>query len=243
MKTQQYDSYEAVCAEICSDICARLKKEPKMCLCIAAGHTSLGVLRGLKAAVQAGQADFSDAVFIAMDEWLHMNQNTPESCGTLLCKELLDEVKFRKVRLIDGLSENMDEECAAIERFLKEETQHGVLDYLVLGCGMNGHLGLNEPGTPLNSRTHVTKLDPVTQSVGQKYFSQKTELTGGVTMGLENFVQARRSVLPICGAHKKEILDRLLQCKEPTETLPASAMLAAEDCTLYYDTAAARGEG
>lgn len=239
MKIEQLNTYEEICHVICEEICAAVQKKPSLCLCIAAGHTSLGILEGLRTAAQEKRADFSNAVFVAMDEWLDMNENMPESCGALLRSKLLDHVAFRKVRLFDGCVADLKAECEAIETFVKEETTEGAIDYLVLGCGMNGHLGLNEPGTPLNSRTHISVLDEVTKRVGQKYFKQGALLSGGITMGLANFVEAKRSVLPICGAHKRKILNEILACDVPKTNLPASAMLLAEHATLYCDGAAA----
>lgn len=148
---------------------------------------------------QQGKADFSQASFAAMDEWLYMSDRTKESCGYFLREHFLNHVNYapENVRLWDGTVSDTQKECRDVEEFIKTRSVNGTLDYLVLGAGMNGHLALNEPGTSFDSRAHVTVLDPVTQKVGQKYFSSEASLSGGITLGIDNFRQARRTVLMV----------------------------------------------
>jgi 6-phosphogluconolactonase/glucosamine-6-phosphate isomerase/deaminase len=118
--------------------------------------------------------------------------------------------------------------------------QTGAIDFLILGCGMNGHIALNEPGTSFTTRAHVANIDSVTREIGQKYFSEKTELRGGLTLGIDNFKQAKRTILMICGEHKKEILKQVL-LKAPSVILPATAIKTFGNTSLYYDAAAGQG--
>lgn len=186
---------------------------------------------------QQGKADFSQASFAAMDEWLYMSDRTKESCGYFLREHFLNHVNYapENVRLWDGTVSDTQKECRDVEEFIKTRSVNGTLDYLVLGAGMNGHLALNEPGTSFDSRAHVTVLDPVTQKVGQKYFSSEASLSGGITLGIDNFHQARRTVLMVNGAAKAEILSKILNAPAPDEQIPATALLTFENASLYCD--------
>jgi glucosamine-6-phosphate isomerase len=240
METKQFDTYDLLCEKITAEICTAISVNPEFLLCIAAGFSSLGVFEGLVKAFKNKTVDFSRASFVAMDEWIGMDDKTPGSCGELLRKKLLDHVNFKEenIRLFNGKTENPEKECKEVEIFISSQT--GAIDFLILGSGMNGHIALNEPGTPFTARAHVANIDSVTREIGQKYFSVKTELQGGLTLGIDNFKQAKRTILMICGEHKKEILKQVL-LKAPSVTLPATAIKTFGNTSLYYDAAAGQG--
>lgn len=237
MDKKLFETYDMMCRQIADEIAADLRENPKQLLCIAAGHTSLGIFEHLIHDFKEGKIDFSRASFAAMDEWLHMSDKTTESCGYFIRKNFLEFVNYKpeNVRLWDGTVADTKQECRAVEAFIREKSVHRTLDYLVLGSGMNGHLALNEPGTPFSSTAHTTALDSVTTRVGQKYFTEGASLTGGITLGIENFRRSRRTVLAINGAGKTEILRKLLNSTAPDEQLPVTALLTFENASLYYD--------
>lgn len=146
-----------------------------------------------------------------MDEWLYMSDRTKESCGYFLREHFLNHVNYapENVRLWDGTVSDTQKECRDVEEFIKTRS--------------------------VDSRAHVTVLDPVTQKVGQKYFSSEASLSGGITLGIDNFHQARRTVLMVNGAAKAEILSKILNAPAPDEQIPATALLTFENASLYCD--------
>lgn len=240
MDTKQFNTYDEMCRVTAEEIIADLKENPQQMLCIAAGHTSLGVFTHLIQAYKDGRADFSNAWFAAMDEWLGMDAHTPESCGNFLVENFLSHVNYppTHVRLWDGKAADTAAECRSVMDFIETHGRHHCLDYLVLGSGMNGHLALNEPGTPFDSHAHVCALDPITANVGQKYFTEGASLTGGITLGIGDFCSARRTVLLINGEPKADILSRILQAPAPDPAIPATALQLFPNASLYYDAAA-----
>ena len=115
---------------------------------------------------------------------------------------------------------------------------HGGIDVMLLGVGMNGHLGLNEPGGDFSEYAKVVELDPVTMRVGQKYFSSQTRLTRGITLGVHHIFDAKRVILQVGGAHKAEIVERFVRTA-PTEDFPATVLKLVEDGVLVVDRDAA----
>lgn len=225
-------------AEAAAELIAEtLREDPKSQLCIAAGHSSVPLFRELARRFQAGEIDFSQAYFTAMDEWSGMNETTPGSCGDLLVRELLSEVNFppEHIRLVNGKAEDPQAECEALKAHVEA---HGGFGLLVLGMGMNGHLALNEPGTSFSLSFHVSQLDEVTVQVGAKYFETAPRLTGGLTMGPQEIARSKRVVLLVSGERKKEILRRLLE-SPVTEELPASFLKSLPQASLWYDAASA----
>jgi glucosamine-6-phosphate isomerase len=237
MEKRIFENYDGLCREITDEICHALQVKPSLLLCIAAGHTSLGLFERLVQAVKEGKADFSDAAFVAMDEWLGMDEKTPGSCGELLWKNFLNHVNFKpeRIRLFNGAASEPDVECKEVEEFIVHHSK--AIDFLVLGAGMNGHLALNEPGTSFSSRAHIARLDSVTRQIGQKYFNAPVKLTAGLTLGIGNFVEAGRSILMVSGEHKKNILQQILH-EEVSPALPATVIRTIANSALYYDKAA-----
>lgn len=242
MEVNIFNTYEAMCRKTADEIAADLKNNPAQMLCIAAGHTSLGVFKCLVEDYNKHLIDFSRAFFVAMDEWLNMSWETTESCGAFIMEHFIKYVNYppENVRLWDGTKSNVQQECADVERFIKEKSSKGHLDFLVLGSGMNGHLALNEPGTSFSSTAHVTALAPMTQTVGQKYFTKGAALSDGITLGIENFRQSGRSVLLINGDKKADIADKILSAKVPDEQIPATALLTFTNTAIYCDAQAAQ---
>jgi 6-phosphogluconolactonase/glucosamine-6-phosphate isomerase/deaminase len=103
---------------------------------------------------------------------------------------------------------------------------------------MNGHIALNEPGTPWHYYSHVAELDTTTQSVGQKYFAEKTKLKKGITLGLQHLREARLAVLMASGQAKAEIVREALEGRA-TEALPGSIFQTLPDALVLLDREAA----
>lgn len=234
-----FESYQEMCRQIAEEIRDDLKKNPQQMLCIAAGNTSQGVFEELIDMYQNKEIDFSKAYFVAMDEWVGMNGDTPDSCGNFLIRNFLRYVNYPKehIRLWNGKAEDLEAECQSVETFLKHAVDY-VMDYLVLGTGMNGHLALNEPGADFEMRSHIHELDNMTKTVGQKYFENGATLTKGITMGIRNFYEAKRTVLMINGRHKRKITKKILDAKHADNRIPATVLYDFPNGSIYCDSEA-----
>ena len=99
----------------------------------------------------------------------------------------------------------------------------GGIDIMLVGIGMNGHIGFNEPGTAFKSLCHVAALDETTKSVGQKYFKEETVLHQGITIGLGHLLNAKKVFLQANGKRKAEVIKKTVE-GEMSENFPASVM-------------------
>lgn len=236
MKFKVIDSYEEISQTVAREIADLIRTKPTASICIAAGHSSLGVLRILTDMYRAKELDFSQSYFIAMDEWKNMNVHDSGSCGDFLWKNFLSLVNFPEdhIMLPDGRACPIEDELHRIKSYIED---HGGIDYMVLGIGMNGHLALNEPGSPFDSTVRVTVLDSTTKHVGQKYFEGTPTLTGGVTIGLKDICDTRKLALVINGEHKATITKTLYDTPA-TPDIPASVLKTIDHCTVYCDAAA-----
>lgn len=232
-----FENYMAMSRKASEAIVQNLKINPKQLLCIAAGHTSLGVLQELVDLYERREVDFSKASFVAMDEWTEMDEYTEGGCGWFLRKNFLEKVNYSEgnVFLWNGKAADYETECKRAQSFIREHSREGVIDFLILGSGMNGHLALNEPGSELCSRARCVKLDEMTSSVGQKYFNEDVSLKGGLTLGLADFEEAKRKILLISGEQKREILKKIRAAGKFINQVPATAMYSYVNSSVYCD--------
>jgi len=113
--------------------------------------------------------------------------------------------------------------------FDRELVQRGGLDLAVLGLGPNGHIGYNEPGSPLESRTRVVNLTSESVRQAAAYWSGDVSVPGeAVTLGVGTLLEAKRIVLIVSGDAKSAILRRALE-ESPSAEVPASWLRLAGD--------------
>ena len=232
MQTKLFKDSKSIAIEAADLICNQIKEKPNSLICIAAGHSSLPLCEELIARYKIGAVDFSNAYFIAMDEWLNMNPSIPGSCGDFLNKNFLSHVNFPEthVRLFNGLADDTTAECSSVKKLIEDL---GGFDVMILGMGMNGHLALNDPGTPFDSTVRVSEIDEITKSVGTKYFSEVPQLTGGITIGLKEICDSKNIILIVFGEHKQPIIQKLLN-SPATESLPASVLKTIDHSQFWY---------
>lgn len=203
-----------------------LAEKPDATFCIAAGTSSFPVFDALKARVKSGELSFAKASFFAMDEWCGLPQDADGAMADFLRRHFLNEMDFGSIFLFDGMADPQTE-CERAEQFLAE---HGGLDAVVFGIGVNGHVALNEPGVDPTLRTHVAQVAPVTATVAQKYFRQEAPpLTQGVSMGIGNAAEAKALFLVANTAAKKsavEAIEELTRSGKPSRDVPASFISA-----------------
>jgi glucosamine-6-phosphate isomerase len=233
--TGSYAEFSQLAAEDLVQLTAN-KNAPVVCT--ASGDTPSGLYKALFDKVKVKHADVQDWYFIGLDEWVGMNGDDEGSCRFHLNNQLFTPLQIAGERIIffDGKARDLAKECETVESFI---FQHGGMDVAIVGLGMNGHIGMNEPGTSPNKRSHVTVLDPITQKVGQKYFKQAQELTAGITLGLGTLMESKYIMLLVSGSHKAPIVQQVLE-GEITENVPASLLRNHPGLRIYLDKEAAQ---
>jgi glucosamine-6-phosphate deaminase len=141
-----------------------------------------------------------------------------------------------RICFFDGRSQALEGECGRIEKFIQE---HNGIDATILGLGINGHVGMNEPGTPGQIRSHVAELHDTTKQVGQKYFKNEQTLTQGLTLGIATLMESKHIMLLISGRHKAAITQRIFD-EEISEQLPASLLRNHPSFSVYLEPASAQ---
>lgn len=239
MKIIIEQSYQEMSKKAANDVLKMvdgLKKTPL--LCTASGDSPAGLYEELTTRINADNKDITEWQFLGLDEWRNMNGDDEGSCRFHLDNQLFRPLKVKEdnIAFFDGRAKDPKAECERIEAFIKT---HKGIDIAIVGLGMNGHIGMNEPGTSHFLRSHVSQLAEETIQTGQKYFKEATPLSQGLTLGIANLMEARQVILVVNGSKKASIVKQVLEGKI-SEELPASLMRNHKHFTVYLDAAAAR---
>ena len=232
------DSYEAMSKRIANDVINVMQTIPQPLFVAASGDSPKGLYKELTDQNNASLINISNWYFLGLDEWIGLDANDEGSCRYMLNKDLFYplHVKEEMICCFDGKTNDAIKECGRIENFIQ---QHNGIDVAILGLGMNGHIGLNEPGTSPLLRSHVSEIAATTKTVVQKYFSKPQILTKGITLGLATLMEAKHLFLIVNGEKKAAILKEALQ-HAPTESIPATLIREHPGFVVYADKAAAK---
>jgi len=227
-------NYEELCKEVAHFIVDEIKEISSPLLCLAGGDTPIGVYKSFIELSQSSKADFNKAEFIGLDEWVGLDGSDSGSCRFTLDESLYRplNIKKSKIHFFDGKAPDLLGQCEEANQFLKN---NGSMDLALLGIGMNGHVGFNEPGSSLDSVCRIVSLDETTQTVGQKYFETEKKLNQGITLGLKQILETRIVVLMASGEKKRPIIKELLAIKEFNPSFPVSSLWQHPNCYLFFD--------
>lgn len=215
-----------------------VQKKPDALFSLAAGNTAIRTYELLQEMQDRDQVDFSKAWFVALDEWLDLEDES-ENCENFMRKHFYNPLMIRENQIVffNVHAGNLETECKRVDQFIFD---HKGIDCMLLGVGMNGHLGLNEPNRTFNSYSKVVELDDITAQVGQKYFSQSMKLTRGITLGIRHMYESGLVILQAGGIHKKKIIQKIYETA-PTEELPATVLKLLPHAVVVLDQDAAAG--
>lgn len=223
------------CAEL---VKACLDEKRDALLCFPAGSTVVRTCEILKEMKEQGLIDFSQAEFVALDEWLDLEDES-ENCTNFLKQHLYGplEIQPEKMHLFQVHAQDLEEECRRIDGII---SSRGGIDLMLLGLGMNGHLGLNEPGGDFEDYAKVVNLSETTMHVGQKYFSGPMKLTRGITLGVHHMFEAKKVILQVSGKAKQDIVKKMYD-SQPTQELPGTVLKLLPGGLVVLDEDAAKG--
>ena len=238
MKQIIYNNYTELSVKTAEQIAAIISEKPDALLCFPAGETSVGTFKHLIELNQKGVISFKKCKIVGLDEWANIGAMKSENCFSFLKKHLFDHIDYSEENLcfFDGESSDLKHECVKTDDFIKK---NGPIDMMLLGVGMNGHLGLNEPGTSFDLYSHIVNLDETTKIVGQKYFSGKVTLSKGITLGIKYVLEAQTVILQLNGNRKAEVVKRLIE-SEVSPGFPASVIKSHLNSFLLLDKEAAK---
>lgn len=205
---------------------------------VATGSSPESTYQHLQVRV-AGGLDVREVKAFALDEYVGLDPAHPESYRSVIDAEVVQKVGLARqnVHVLDGMAADIPAECAAYEQKMKEA---GGIDVQILGIGANGHIGFNEPGSSLASRTRIKTLAPKTVADNARFFDGDTSQVPVhcLTQGIGTIMEARKIVLVADGLNKAVAVAGMAE--GPITTMcPGSILQLHPNVTVVLDEAAA----
>ena len=200
-----------------------MKRKPAYVLGLATGTSPIPLYQELIRLNKSKALDFSTTITFNLDEYVGLAPTHDQSYRYFMNQQLFDYVNINKknTHVPDGMARDVEASCEEYEGMMDDV---GGVDCQVLGIGSNGHIGFNEPGTSLASRTHMTRLTESTINDNARFFNRRQDVpTKAVTMGIGTILDADRVVLVANGARKADCIARAIE-GPITAMVPASAL-------------------
>jgi galactosamine-6-phosphate isomerase len=231
LQPQVFSDHEAVSQCAADVLVTQLQSKPDSLLCLATGSTPTRTYE-----VFAERAAYEPTLVqrvrvLNLDEWGGLPPGDPGSCSQLLRTALIEPLGLGD-RYMSFASQTPDP-AAEAERVAAWLDGHGPIDLCLLGLGLNGHIGFNEPAEFLQPHAHVAQLS--TASLNHAMIRNGSARPSyGLTLGMADLLQARRILLLVTGASKREPLRQLLNGRITTQ-FPASLLHTHPASTLLCD--------
>ena len=232
--TENYEEMSKKAAEIVIGI---VKNNPEAVLGLATGSSPIGLYKNMiKDHVENGTS-YKNVRTVNLDEYVGLTADHDQSYAYFMRDNLFNhvDIDLASTNLPCGAAADLQAECDRYNALLDTCQQ----DVQVLGLGSNGHIGFNEPGTPLDSVTHIVDLTENTIKDNSRLFASIDEVPRqALSMGIKNIMKAKSIVMVVSGKNKAVAVKGMVQGKI-TVDLPASVLQLHPNVTVICDKDAA----
>ncbi|MBQ4091353.1 MAG: glucosamine-6-phosphate deaminase [Clostridia bacterium] len=230
IKVNTYDELSSKAAAL---ICAQVVMKPECVLGLATGSSPLGAYAKMAEKCRAGEVDFSRVTSINLDEYVGLDGEHDQSYRYFMNNNLFKyiNIDINKTHVPNGCADDADAECKAYDELIKSV---GGIDLQLLGIGLDGHIGFNEPDTYFEKATHKVELDPSTIDANARFFASREDVpTTAITMGMGGIMSAKKVLLIANGKKKEDIVNKAF-FGPITPAIPASILQLHPDLTVIY---------
>ncbi|MFT4416164.1 glucosamine-6-phosphate deaminase [Fredinandcohnia humi] len=234
MKIIAVENYQEMSKAAAQFIINQVKEKPQSVLGLATGGTVLGTYEKVIEDYQQNKTSYKQVHSVNLDEYIGVEATHPNSYHYYMMEHLFAHIDIERdhIHIPNGLAKNTEEECRNYEGVIEEL---GGVDLQLLGIGVNGHIGFNEPGTSFDSVTHVVKLTESTRDANKRYFNRLEDVpTHAITMGISTIMKSKNILLLVSGKKKAEILAQVMN-GEIDEKVPASILNTHPNVTIIAD--------
>ena len=219
-------------------IIAQMLEKPDAVIGLSTGQTTKNMHAIVSDIYRQYPFDTSRVTLFNVDELTNLPRSYAGCCYTMIAEQIARPLGIPDERFLmpQTLSDDFERECREFQQALEDR---GGIDLQMLGLGYNGHIGINQPGTPFGSETWVSPMDPIVEARVRRETGVGPDYPlGGLTLGIRTIMHARRIILIAKGAHKADMVRQML--KGPvTEDIPASVLQLHPNCEFLLDAEAA----
>lgn len=233
VKIVTFDTYEEMSSYAADIYEQQLKDKPDSVLGLATGSTPIGLYKELIKRNSQGRISFKDCITYNLDEYCGISPENEQSYKYFMNHNLFDYTDFKKENLhipnaYDGNYEQAGRQYDA------QIAASGGIDLQLLGIGLNGHIGFNEPSDFFTKETHVVNLTENTIEANSRFFDDIKDVpTKAVTMGMYSIMTAKKILMVINGEKKYNIFKEATEGKI-TPSCPATILQLHPDVIVLY---------
>ena len=233
MKFIGVKTYEELSEIAANIIAAQVTLKPDCVLGLATGSTPVGTYKKLAEKNKAGIIDFSAVKTVNLDEYAGLEGTHDQSYRYFMNKNLFDNINIDKANTYvpNGCAKDLEKEGEEYDELIKSL---GGIDIQLLGIGVDGHIGFNEPDEFFTAATHPVVLDPSTIEANARFFASADDVPRkAITMGMMSIMQAKKILMVANGKNKYDILKASLEGPVDPK-VPASILQLHPDVTVIY---------
>ncbi|MBR5767183.1 MAG: glucosamine-6-phosphate deaminase [Clostridia bacterium] len=235
MKVVVCENYAEMSRKAADIISAQLILKPDSVLGLATGSTPEGLYRELISDYANGKISFAEAKSVNLDEYCGLAPNHPQSYAYFMRSRLFDHVDIKRENTFipDGTDSDYEAETKRYDALIENL---GGIDLQLLGIGINGHIGFNEPSDTISLGTRRVALTESTIKANSRFFESEDEVPKyAYSMGCGAILSAKRVLLLASGKNKAEAIRKTV-LGEVTPRTPASLLrLVSEKVTVICD--------
>lgn len=234
MKIIRAKDYNDMSRKAANIISAQIIMKPHCVLGLATGGTPVGTYKQLVEWYNKGDLDLSEVTTVNLDEYRGLPQDHEQSYWHFMHVHFFDLVNIdpSRIHLPEGTDPDAAAACARYDQIIHDL---GGIDLQLLGIGIDGHIGFNEPGAAFELGTHCVDLTESTIEANKRFFASREEVPRqAYTMGIKTIMQARKVLLAVSGGSKAEIVKQAF-FGPVTPEVPASILQMHPDVTLVGD--------
>ncbi len=227
------DSYEALSKKAADIIASQIILKKDCVLGLATGSSPVGTYEILAKMCADGKIDFSCVTSVNLDEYAGLTPDNDQSYRYFMNKNLFSKVNIdiAKTHVPDGCAPDLTKEGERYDALIEEL---GGIDIQLLGIGLDGHIGFNEPDEFFTAETHCVKLDESTIEANARFFESIDDVPReAITMGMKSIMSAKKVLLIANGKNKKEIVEKAF-FGPITPKVPASILQLHKDVTVIF---------
>jgi glucosamine-6-phosphate deaminase len=219
-------------------IIGQMLEKPDSVIGLSTGQTTINMHAVVSEIHDKYPFDVSRITLFNVDELTNLPREYSGSCYTMILNQIAGPLGIPDENFImpPTLSDDFESEARLFEERL---AARGGADLQMLGLGANGHIGINQPGTPFESETWVSPMDPDFEArVRRETKVPEDVVLGGLTRGIKNIMHTRKLILIVKGKHKADMVKKAIQGPVTTD-IPASIVQLHPNCEILLDADAA----
>jgi len=219
-------------------IIAQILEKPNSVIGLSTGQTTINMHAIVSQIHEKYPFAVDQLTLFNVDELTNLPREYAGSCYTMIKNQIAGPLGIPEENFImpPTMSDDFEGEATLFEERLAER---GGADLQMLGLGTNGHIGINQPGTPFESETWVSPMDPDFEArVRRETNVSADHELGGLTRGIKNIMHTRKLILIVKGEHKAEMVEKAI-LGPVTIDIPASVVQLHPNCEVLLDAAAA----